>query len=63
MVIKLAESEYKKKLEEIESLREPTEFIFAVEKLSEGWDVDNVFQIVPLRVALRAFLSMMRPAN
>jgi type III restriction enzyme len=23
------------------------EFIFAVNKLSEGWDVDNVFQIVP----------------
>jgi len=24
------------------------EFIFAVNKLSEGWDVDNVFQIVPM---------------
>jgi type III restriction enzyme len=46
---KLAESEYQKKLEEIESLQEPTEFIFAVEKLSEGWDVDNVFQIVPMQ--------------
>lgn len=49
VVSKLAESEYKKKLEEIESLKEPTEFIFAVEKLSEGWDVDNVFQIVPMQ--------------
>lgn len=49
VVSKLAESEYKKKLEQIESLKEPTEFIFAVEKLSEGWDVDNVFQIVPMQ--------------
>jgi len=49
VVSKLAESEYKKKLDEIESLKEPTEFIFAVEKLSEGWDVDNVFQIVPMQ--------------
>jgi len=49
VVSKLAESEYKKQLENIESLTEPTEFIFAVEKLSEGWDVDNVFQIVPMQ--------------
>lgn len=49
VVSKLAESEYKKELEAIESLKEPTEFIFAVEKLSEGWDVDNVFQIVPMQ--------------
>lgn len=49
VVAKLAESEYKKQLEEIENLKEPTEFIFAVEKLSEGWDVDNVFQIVPMQ--------------
>jgi type III restriction enzyme len=49
VVSSLAESEYKKQLDNIESLREPTEFIFAVEKLSEGWDVDNVFQIVPMQ--------------
>ncbi|MBV5328985.1 MAG: DEAD/DEAH box helicase family protein [Chlorobium sp.] len=49
VISKLAESEYKKKLDEIENLKEPTEFIFAVEKLSEGWDVDNVFQIVPMQ--------------
>lgn len=49
VISRLAESDYKKKLEEIESLQEPTEFIFAVEKLSEGWDVDNVFQIVPMQ--------------
>jgi type III restriction enzyme len=49
VISRLAESEYKKKLDEIESLEEPAEFIFAVNKLSEGWDVDNVFQIVPMR--------------
>lgn len=46
-------SEYKDKLENIEET-DPTrvggavEYIFAVNKLSEGWDVDNVFQIVPM---------------
>jgi type III restriction enzyme len=49
VISRLAESEYKKKLDEIESLDVPTEFIFAVNKLSEGWDVDNVFQIVPMQ--------------
>jgi len=49
VISRLAESEYKKKLDEIESLEEPAEFIFAVNKLSEGWDVDNVFQIVPMQ--------------
>jgi type III restriction enzyme len=46
---KQTDSEYKKQLDNIENLQEPTEFIFAVEKLSEGWDVDNVFQIVPMQ--------------
>jgi type III restriction enzyme len=49
VISRLAESEYKKRLDEIESLDEPAEFIFAVNKLSEGWDVDNVFQIVPMQ--------------
>lgn len=45
-------SEYQKQLEQIEEL-DPNkiggqvEFIFSVNKLSEGWDVDNVFQIIP----------------
>jgi len=45
-------SEYQRKLEQIEEL-DPNkvggqvEFIFSVNKLSEGWDVDNVFQIIP----------------
>jgi len=49
VISRLEESEYKTKLDEIESLDEPAEFIFAVNKLSEGWDVDNVFQIVPMQ--------------
>ena len=49
VISRLAESEYKQQLDRIESLDEPAEFIFAVNKLSEGWDVDNVFQIVPLQ--------------
>ncbi len=49
----IAESEYKKQLDHIEET-DPTkvggkvEFIFSVGKLLEGWDVDNVFQIVPM---------------
>jgi len=45
-------SEYQRQLEQIEEL-DPNkvggqvEFIFSVNKLSEGWDVDNVFQIIP----------------
>jgi len=49
VISRLDESEYKEKLDEIESLDEPAEFIFAVNKLSEGWDVDNVYQIVPMQ--------------
>jgi len=50
---KIAKSEYKEQLDNIEE-RNPekvggnVEFIFAVNKLSEGWDVENVFQIVPM---------------
>jgi type III restriction enzyme len=52
VVSRLAQTEYRQKLEQIEQT-EPAkpggkvQFIFAVNKLSEGWDVDNVFQIVP----------------
>lgn len=47
------EKEYKEKLEHIEELNikkvgGSVEFIFAVNKLSEGWDVENIFQIVPM---------------
>jgi type III restriction enzyme len=47
-----AAAEYQPELENIEELNATkvggqTEYIFAVNKLSEGWDVDNVFQIVP----------------
>jgi type III restriction enzyme len=49
VIARLAKADYQKRLDEIERLDEPAEFIFAVNKLSEGWDVDNVFQIVPMQ--------------
>lgn len=50
----VSESEFKEKLDNIEEtdpakVGGAVEFIFAVNKLSEGWDVDNVFQIVPMQ--------------
>ncbi|MBU1706139.1 DEAD/DEAH box helicase family protein [Patescibacteria group bacterium] len=53
VVSSISESEFKPQLDHIEEI-DPAkvggkvEFIFAVNKLSEGWDVDNVFQIVPM---------------
>lgn len=52
VIAKLGVSEYQQKLEQVEQVDPEkiggkVEFIFAVNKLSEGWDVDNVFQIVP----------------
>ena len=52
VIAKPGETEYKQKLDQIEEtdpekIGGKVEFIFAVNKLSEGWDVDNVFQIVP----------------
>lgn len=49
----ISESEYKAKLDNIEETNPnkvggSVEFIFSVGKLLEGWDVDNVFQIVPM---------------
>jgi len=52
VISRLGEAVYRQKLEQVEQV-DPSkvggkvEFIFAVNKLSEGWDVDNVFQIVP----------------
>lgn len=48
-----SKSEYQDELDNVEetdpnSVGGLVEFIFAVNKLSEGWDVDNVFQIVPM---------------
>jgi len=53
VVSSIAESEFKPQLDRIEEIDQSkvggkVEFIFAVNKLSEGWDVDNVFQIVPM---------------
>ncbi len=53
VVSSISESEFKPQLDNIEETNPDkiggkVEFIFAVNKLSEGWDVDNVFQIVPM---------------
>ena len=53
VVSRVSESEYKQELDNIEEIHPKktggsVEFVFAVNKLSEGWDVDNVFQIVPM---------------
>ena len=53
VVSRVSKSEYKQELYNIEEtdpvkIGGSVEFIFAVNKLSEGWDVDNVFQIVPM---------------
>lgn len=53
VISKAGDADYKQELDQIEET-DPSkvggkvEFIFAVNKLSEGWDVDNVFQIVPM---------------
>ncbi len=53
VISKPTDSDYQGKLDAIEEIdQEKTggkvEFVFAVNKLSEGWDVDNVYQIVPM---------------
>jgi len=53
VISKPTDADYQEKLEAIEEI-DPNktggkvEFVFAVNKLSEGWDVDNVYQIVPM---------------
>jgi type III restriction enzyme len=53
VISKTGDAETQEKLHQIEEI-DPAkpggqvEFIFAVNRLSEGWDVDNVFQIVPM---------------
>jgi type III restriction enzyme len=53
VISKPTDTDYQEKLERIEEIDPDkpggkVEFIFAVNKLSEGWDVDNVYQIVPM---------------
>ncbi len=53
VISRVSKSEYKQELDNIEEadpkkIGGNVEFVFAVNKLSEGWDVDNVFQIVPM---------------
>lgn len=53
VISKPTDTDYQEKLDAIEEIDPDkaggkVEYIFAVNKLSEGWDVDNVYQIVPL---------------
>ncbi len=53
VISKPTDDDYQEKLDSIEEIdpNKPggkVEFVFAVNKLSEGWDVDNVYQIVPM---------------
>lgn len=53
VVSRIPQSEFKEELDHVEETdpNKPggrVEFVFAVNKLSEGWDVENVFQIVPM---------------
>lgn len=53
VISKPTDDDYQEKLDAIEEtdpakIGGKVEFIFAVNKLSEGWDVDNVYQIVPM---------------
>ncbi len=53
VISRVSESTYKNELDHIQEINPAkvsgvVEFVFAVNKLSEGWDVDNVFQIVPM---------------
>jgi len=53
VISNVSSSEYKNELDNIEETNPDkvggkVEFIFSVGKLLEGWDVDNVFQIVPM---------------
>lgn len=48
---KKQEEEVVKRLLEVENPDEPTEIVIHVNMLKEGWDVNNLFTIVPLRAA------------
>lgn len=50
MLIVTSHKEHKNniiKLQNVDDKNDPTEWIFSVSMLTEGWDVKNVFQIVP----------------
>lgn len=46
-----AEEEMISRLLAVESLNEPTEIVIHVNMLKEGWDVTNLYTIIPLRAA------------
>ncbi|MES1928864.1 type III restriction enzyme, res subunit [Salinisphaera dokdonensis CL-ES53] len=45
------------RLLKVQSAAEPTEIVVHVNKLKEGWDVNNLFTIVPLRAAKSQILT------
>lgn len=45
------------RLLQVEDPNEPTEIVIHVNKLGEGWDVSNLFTIVPLRTAASVILQ------
>lgn len=45
------------RLLQVESTEEPTEIVIHVNKLKEGWDVTNLYTIVPLRAAKSDILA------
>lgn len=47
----LAEEEMIERLLQVESAHEPTEIVIHVNMLKEGWDVTNLYTIIPLRAA------------
>lgn len=51
---KEADAELRQKIQRVDELDSPIEYIFSVMMLNEGWDVDNVFQIVPMEERLFA---------
>lgn len=47
----LKEDDYLKELLSVESIENPIEVVIHVNMLAEGWDVNNLYTIVPLRTA------------
>src|SRR3989442_5520890 len=51
------EDEMIQRLLAVESTEEPTEIVIHVNKLKEGWDVTNLYTIVPLRASKSTILT------
>ena len=53
---KKIQDENNKLLQEVENVDNPVEVVIHVDKLKEGWDVDNLYTIIPLRTATSSIL-------